>query len=160
MKNEHVQVDVFKCDKCIFEGTSRDNLEIHRRTVHYYFIYYCAACNFDTTNRDLLKEHRNITHSGMIFEVKKEKVFPPPKCNPEEATHTTNCCDSKQQRLCAMWSDPDMYWQIVSNPEEATHTTNCCDRNPRNKKAAIYSKQKRLCNMWSDPDMYWQIVSM
>ena len=114
MKNEHVQVDVFKCDKCIFEGTSRDNLEIHRRTVHYYFIYYCAACNFDTTNRDLLKEHRNITHSGMIFEVKKEKVFPPPKCNPEEATHTTNCCDSKQQRLCAMWSDPDMYWQIVN----------------------------------------------
>jgi DNA-directed RNA polymerase subunit M/transcription elongation factor TFIIS len=93
IKKEHTIVDDFKCDKCDFTGSSLENLDKHRRSVHFFFIYYCGACNFETTNIEVFKKHKRNNHGGTITETRKSKVIPPPKCNPKDVSHSSECCD-------------------------------------------------------------------
>ena len=119
IKNSHTVAADFNCDKCDFIGKSIDNLEDHRREKHFYFKYYCSACNFSITNKELLKEHKQNNHNGMAVQTKREKLAPPPKCNPIDVNHSSECCD----------------------------------RDPRNKKAIIYSNKQReyngICIDWN-----------
>ena len=42
---------------------------------------------------DVLKTHKRNKHKNIIIETKKTKVNPPPKCNPNDASHSPDCCN-------------------------------------------------------------------
>ena len=92
-KKEHTKAEDFSCEKCDFAGLSIENLENHRKTNHFMFVYYCGECNYETTNIGVLKDHKRNKHGRGISETKKVKVNPLPKCNPENVLHSSECCD-------------------------------------------------------------------
>ena len=94
--SNHIQEDSSKCDKCEFEGSSIEDLKRHRQSKHFHFKYFCCKCNYETLNKDVLKLHKLEQHGDEFLETRKEKVFPPPKCNLLDPTHTTDCCDRKR----------------------------------------------------------------
>jgi hypothetical protein len=111
-QNGHSDVLDFDCEQCDYVGSSIDILEHHRKLSHFHFKYYCAPCNYATTNKDLLRAHRQDQHNGMSVQTNREKVIPPPRCNPRDVNHSSVCCD----------------------------------RDPREKKAVIYSHKQRETN--------------
>ena len=120
MKIKHSKEDlVLKCDKCDFEGESTLSLENHRKSNHYHFKYFCCACDYETLNKDVLKLHKTEKHGDPFLETRREKEFPPPKCNLQDPSHSTKCCDrtkgskkpkiySKEERksngICINWN--------------------------------------------------------
>ena len=100
IKNEHMKVEDYSCDKCEYTGISSNDLESHRTSIHCFFMYYCGACNFDTTNIDVLKQHKQLKHWRKITETLKTKVLPLAKCDPNDPSHTSECCnrDPKQKK--------------------------------------------------------------
>ena len=95
IKKDHTKDEDFSCEKCDFIGLSMETLENHRRTKHFLFVYFCGECNYETTNIGVLKEHKRTKHGRRPSETKKVKVNPPPKCNLEDALHSSECCDRK-----------------------------------------------------------------
>ena len=98
MQQEHRKEKDFKCDKCEYTGTTSDGLENHRKSVHYYFLYQCGACSFETSNINVLKQHKQWKHERMITETFKSKVTPPPKCDLNNISHNSKCCDRNQKQ--------------------------------------------------------------
>ena len=90
---EHGKVQDFNCDKSEFIAVSDVELESHRKTAYYFFMYYCGACNFDTTKMEILKKHKQTKHERIITETLRYKVAPLPKCNLNNMSHTSECCD-------------------------------------------------------------------
>ena len=94
MRIQHSQEESdFKCDKCDYEGESTSDLEKHRQADHYQFKYFCCACDYETLNKNVLKLHKTEKHQNAFLETRREKVFPPPKCNLMDPSHSTKCCD-------------------------------------------------------------------
>lgn len=90
---EHPKREDHSCDKCDYAGKSSADVEQHRLTVHYYFKYTCGACDYETLNKEGLRYHKAQNHRGKIFQTSQVKVTPPPRCNPGDALHTSECCD-------------------------------------------------------------------
>ena len=74
IQKEHTRVNDFACDKCEYTGTSVNDLDNHRKTIHFFFIYNCGACNFETTNTVVLRKHKINNHRDMIIETRKAKL--------------------------------------------------------------------------------------
>ena len=55
--------------------------------------YFCSACDYETFNKNVLKLHKVNKHKNPFLETRREKEFPPPKCNLLDPSHTTVCCD-------------------------------------------------------------------
>ena len=87
--------------------------------MHSFFIYYCGACDYETSNKYVLKKHKRNSHGDMITETKKEKVNPPPKCNPNDILHTSECCDR----------DPRLEKAVVYSHEQRQSNGICIDWN-------------------------------
>ena len=86
---EHGKVQDFNCDKSEFIAVSDVELQSHRKTAYYFFMYYCGACNFDTTNMGVLKKHKQTKHGRIIAETLKYKIAPRAKCDPNDKFHTS-----------------------------------------------------------------------
>ena len=95
-RSNHSQDVDLKCDKCEYEGETIADLKIHRQSAHYHFKYFCCACDYETLNKDVLKKHKIEKHRNPLLETRKEKQFPPPKCDLTDPSHNTECCDRTQ----------------------------------------------------------------
>ena len=119
IKNEHTLKDDFTCDKCQYVGTSIVDLEHHRKSTHYYFLYLCGACEFETMNKDSLRNHKQNNHGTSIIQTKREKVTPPPRCNPKDVNHSSQCCDR----------DPRNKKPVIYSHEQRKSNGKCVDWN-------------------------------
>ena len=82
-------------------------------------MYHCGLCEAKTSDIQALKKHRQNKHKGKSCVTKKEKVAPPPMCDPKNAQHTSECCERdlnnerphiytkeerKQNGVCVEWN--------------------------------------------------------
>ena len=119
IQSKHTRMDEFTCDKCDYKGVSSVELEHHRKSIHSYFIYFCGACKFETTNTEVLKRHRLMNHGNLLVETKKEKLAPPPRCNPKNVLHRSTCCDR----------DPRMEKPVIYSHEQRSSNGICINWN-------------------------------
>ena len=81
------------CDKCNYTGENIRDMEGHRKAEHSYFVYFCSACDYETSNFSILKQHKQTKHRYITTGTEKRKLSPPPKCNPRNKNHSSECCD-------------------------------------------------------------------
>ena len=97
VKNCHTQEQIdHRCDKCEYVGDSMVQLRQHRQSEHFHFRYFCCACDYETLNKEILKKHKLEKHEDQLTPTRKEKVLPPPKCNLNDPSHSSECCNRKR----------------------------------------------------------------
>ena len=93
MQSKHDEPQDTMCDKCNYAGENIRDMEGHRKAEHSYFVYFCSACDYETSNFSILKQHKQTKHRYITTGTEKRKLSPPPKCNPRNKNHSSECCD-------------------------------------------------------------------
>ena len=147
-----------KCDECIYQTTSENNLEVHKSEEHS-LVAHCKLCEKEFRTESELLVHEELDHKRSKFSCTEcARIFPSSRRMQDHmqyqhgavSHYPCDYCGHKFENLSRLdehitsthsFSDKrkpnkdidicDLSNRKPCNPASPRHTTDCCDRKPR-----------------------------